>query len=127
MCIVPRRLTGSRALVPVSSAQGARMWRRVACDHGRPTIGPWRYSCTDRLTSGSGRPAAREARHGDGGEMIATALVTVDGSEGDLERAVVHEADRYGLWSSVSTTRRARPILVETVPRREGEVRPSPT
>ncbi|HYX11189.1 MAG TPA: hypothetical protein VE817_04375 [Candidatus Acidoferrum sp.] len=68
-----------------------------------------------------------EARHGDGGEMIATALVTVDGSEGDLERAVVHEADRYGLRSSVSTTRRARTVLVETVPRREGEGRPSPT
>jgi hypothetical protein len=68
-----------------------------------------------------------EARRSDGGEMIATALVTVDGSEGDLERAVVHEADRHGLRSSVSTTRRARIVLVETIPRRDREGRPSPT
>ena len=68
-----------------------------------------------------------EARRGDGGEMIATALVTVDGSEGDLERAVVHEADRHGLRSSVSTTRRARTVLIETIPRGDREGRPSPT
>jgi hypothetical protein len=64
-----------------------------------------------------------EARRGDGGEMIATALITVDGSEVDLERAVIHEADRYGLRSSVSTTRRARTVLVETIPTGDPESR----
>jgi hypothetical protein len=68
-----------------------------------------------------------EARCGDGGAMIATALVTVAGSEGDLERAVVAEAHRQGLRSSVSTTSRARTVLVETIPTGDGEGRPSPT
>lgn len=68
-----------------------------------------------------------DARCGDGGAMIATALVTVAGSEGDLERAVVHEADRHGLRSSVSTTRRATTVLVETISTVDREGRPSPT
>ena len=64
-----------------------------------------------------------EARRGDGGEMIATALVTVAGSEAELERAVIHEADRHGLRSSVCTTRRARTVFVETIPTGDREGR----
>lgn len=67
-----------------------------------------------------------QARCGDGGAMIATALVMADGSEGDLERAVVHEADRHGLRSSVSSTSRARTVLVETIQTNDLEGRPTP-
>jgi hypothetical protein len=68
-----------------------------------------------------------EARRSDGGEMIAAALVVVEGSEIDLERAVVHEADRHGLRSSVSMTRRTRTVLVETIPSGDPEDRPPST
>jgi len=56
-----------------------------------------------------------EARIGAGGIGIAAALVTVSGSEGELERAVLDEADRYGLRCSVSTTRHPTTVLVETI------------
>jgi hypothetical protein len=51
----------------------------------------------------------------------------VEGSEIDLERAVVHEADRHGLRSSVSMTRRTRTVLVETIPSGDPEDRPPST
>jgi hypothetical protein len=59
--------------------------------------------------------ADAEARLGDGGARIAAALITVAGSEGDLERAVVEEADRHGLRWSVSTSRHPTTVLVATI------------
>jgi hypothetical protein len=55
------------------------------------------------------------ARLGDGGLGIVAALITVAGSEGDLERAVLDEADRHGLRCSVSTTRHPTTLFVETI------------
>jgi hypothetical protein len=60
--------------------------------------------------------ADAEARSGDGGIGIAAALITVAGSEGELERAVLDEADRHGLRCSVSTTRHPTTVLVERIP-----------
>jgi hypothetical protein len=59
--------------------------------------------------------ADAEARLGDGGVGIAAALITVAGSEGDLERAVLDEADRHGLRCSVSTSRHPTTVVVETI------------
>jgi hypothetical protein len=61
------------------------------------------------------------ARLGDGGVGIAAALITVAGSEGDLERAVLDEADRHGLRCSVSTTRHPTTVLVESIRTADGE------
>ena len=61
------------------------------------------------------------ARLGDGGIGIAAALITAAGSEGDLERAVLDEADRHGLRCSVSTTRHPTTVLVETIRTDDGK------
>jgi hypothetical protein len=65
--------------------------------------------------------ADAETRLGDGGIGIAAALITVAGSEGELERAVLDEADRHGLHCSVSTTRHPTTVLVETIRTADGE------
>jgi hypothetical protein len=54
------------------------------------------------------------ARYGDGANDIATALIRVDGSESELERAVVDEAGRHGLRCSVSGSRHPTTVVVES-------------
>ena len=55
-----------------------------------------------------------EARSCEGASEIAAALIRVDGSEGELERAVVDEAERHGLRCSVSGSRHPTTVVVQS-------------
>jgi hypothetical protein len=55
-----------------------------------------------------------EARMGDGGIGIVTAMVWQDGSEAELERAIVAVAEGHGLRCSVSDTRHPTTVVVHS-------------
>ncbi|MEA2607116.1 MAG: hypothetical protein QOI00_1873 [Chloroflexota bacterium] len=63
-------------------------------------------------------PVALECAAGD---AILTALIQADGSEHDLERAIVEEARVGGLSASVSTSRHPTTVVIEM-----GEPLPDP-